>query len=200
MTKNREETEKKILNAVQKVLIEDGAANLGVNTIARKAGVSKVLIYRYFDSYNALIIKYIEQNNPFPQIRKKSLKYIKDENPKLEDAVIYFFSELIDYVYDNPSFREILIWEMAFSNDITKEIAKHREESSIEIFKSIYEYYPQIDKGKFPGITSILTGGIFYLTARSNTVDKFSGFDIKESREYLKSSIKSLIYGVISNY
>ena len=45
--KNREHTESRILEAVASIIESEGFEKLGINTIASKANVSKMLIYRY---------------------------------------------------------------------------------------------------------------------------------------------------------
>ena len=45
--KDRELTQQKILQAVDDIIANDGFERLGINVIAQKAGVSKMLIYRY---------------------------------------------------------------------------------------------------------------------------------------------------------
>ena len=57
-SKNRELTEFALLNAVNTLIEDEGFENLGVNAVAAKAGVSKMLIYRYFDSLDGLIAAY----------------------------------------------------------------------------------------------------------------------------------------------
>lgn len=63
MTKDRDLTEKKILEAVGKIVEKDGFEAVGVNAVAAESGVSKVLIYRYFGSIDQLLAKYMEQND-----------------------------------------------------------------------------------------------------------------------------------------
>jgi AcrR family transcriptional regulator len=46
--RNREETTARILGAVGSVLARDGFLAVGINAIAKEAGVDEVLIYRYF--------------------------------------------------------------------------------------------------------------------------------------------------------
>ena len=50
MKKNRENTEKKIIDAAYAIIEKDGFESLGINAVAKEAQVSKVLIYRYFNS------------------------------------------------------------------------------------------------------------------------------------------------------
>jgi AcrR family transcriptional regulator len=55
MARDREETKTKILQAVGQVLATSGFQGLGINAIARVAGVDKVLIYRYFKDVPTLL-------------------------------------------------------------------------------------------------------------------------------------------------
>ena len=56
--KDRETTEKRLLTAVGEIIEESGLESLGVNAVAQRAGVSKMLIYRYFGSLEDLIAQY----------------------------------------------------------------------------------------------------------------------------------------------
>ena len=59
--KNRQATEQLLLEAVNRLVEQDGFEGLGINAVAAQAGVSKMLIYRYFGSLNGLIAAYIRQ-------------------------------------------------------------------------------------------------------------------------------------------
>ena len=53
--KNRQTTEMNLIKAVDELIEENGFEGLGINAVAAKAGVSKMLIYRYFNSLDGLI-------------------------------------------------------------------------------------------------------------------------------------------------
>ena len=55
MTRNRDETRQRILDAALEELVQEGFGGFGINTIARRAGCDKKLIYRYFDGLEGLI-------------------------------------------------------------------------------------------------------------------------------------------------
>lgn len=57
--KNRQVTELILIKAVDELIEEKGFEGLGINAVAAKAGVSKMLIYRYFNSLEGLIAAYI---------------------------------------------------------------------------------------------------------------------------------------------
>ena len=61
--KDRERTEKKILDAVGSIIAGDGFEGIGINAVAQQAGVSKMLIYRYFEGLNELISSYLLQKD-----------------------------------------------------------------------------------------------------------------------------------------
>ena len=63
MKKDRDMTEKRILDAVGRIVERDGFEAVGVNAVAAASGVSKVLVYRYFNSIDQLLVKYIETND-----------------------------------------------------------------------------------------------------------------------------------------
>ena len=50
ITKNRQATEMTLITAVNDIIEESGFEGLGINAVAAKAKVSKMLIYRYFNS------------------------------------------------------------------------------------------------------------------------------------------------------
>lgn len=55
MTRNREDTTDRIIDAAFRVLESDGFAGFGINAVARAAGCDKKLIYRYFDGQDGLL-------------------------------------------------------------------------------------------------------------------------------------------------
>jgi len=57
--KNKENTKRKLLDAVGNIIRSDGFSGLGVNKVAKSAAVSKILIYRYFGNFNQLLEAYI---------------------------------------------------------------------------------------------------------------------------------------------
>ena len=59
--KDRETTEKRLLTAVGEIVEESGLESLGINAVAQRAGVSKMLIYRYHTA--RLLGKYSDRDS-----------------------------------------------------------------------------------------------------------------------------------------
>ena len=55
------ETEKRLLEAVSKVIEEEGFTKIGINRIAKQSQCDKVLIYRYFGGLDGLLVAWAKQ-------------------------------------------------------------------------------------------------------------------------------------------
>jgi AcrR family transcriptional regulator len=53
--RDREQTKNLLVEAAVAILEESGFSALGINSVAEKAGVNKVLIYRYFGGLPGLL-------------------------------------------------------------------------------------------------------------------------------------------------
>lgn len=61
MTRNRDQTRQRILDAARLLLVEEGFASFGINGLARRTGCDKQLIYRYFDGLEGVLAALGEQ-------------------------------------------------------------------------------------------------------------------------------------------
>lgn len=67
MSRDRESTTLKIREAATSLLLREGFSGWGVNSIARAAGVDKVLVYRYFQSTDGLLEEIIRCTRFWPE-------------------------------------------------------------------------------------------------------------------------------------
>ena len=95
ITKNRQATEMTLITAVNDIIEESGFEGLGINAVAAKAKVSKMLIYRYFNSLDGLIAAYIQQNDywinfdeELPELTTDN-KFVKELRNKREEKGIW---------------------------------------------------------------------------------------------------------------
>lgn len=59
-----------MVETIGEMIREGGFEKIGVNAVAERAGVSKILIYRYFGSVDGLVAAYVRQHDfwiNFPQ-------------------------------------------------------------------------------------------------------------------------------------
>lgn len=119
MKKNRAETEKKIYHAFLEVLREKGPQGIGINAIAKQAGVSKELIYRYFGGIKGLLLLFAKKGDFF-----KSLLAIDQKKDPIENLKT-FTKEGTKELRENILAQEILRWQVLENNENTKELFKY---------------------------------------------------------------------------
>lgn len=64
---DREETERRLVAAFDRVWTRDGIQGLGVNAVLKEAGVGKALLYRYFGDFVGLARAWAEGENFLPR-------------------------------------------------------------------------------------------------------------------------------------
>lgn len=136
LERDRKRTEYKIIQAVGTVLAEEGFAKLGVNKVARAAGVDKVLIYRYFGGLDRLIDRYARETAFWPTA-DELIGYAEDEEllalPVIERGII-IVKNLIRAIYRRPETQEIIAWRLAERSELTEPLDKVRIEAMNELY------------------------------------------------------------------
>ena len=194
--RNRSDAENRFVAAVHQLLIERGFPAIGINTVAEKAGLNKVLIYRYFGGLEGLLAAYAKRMDPFPRIAESVEQQIEKRGlrePARVGALI--LHALIEQLRANPQLQEILKWELSESNPLSDAIAQARERSGRELLNLFSRYIPEGSQVDLEAVTALFTGGIFYLYLRSATALVFNGIPINapEGQERLVRAAERMI-------
>lgn len=191
MERDREKTMERIFEALAGLLAEQGFSKAGVNAVAQRAGVDKVLIYRYFGGMPGLLAAFAEREEFWPGIESLIPPRSDTEIPhpaELAKSVLIGYARALR---NRPVTREILRWELIERNELTDALAEHRERQGLR-FLDRFGSHPDLD---LPALASILYAGIIYLALRSKTADVFNGIDITSDRgwERIERAIEFLI-------
>ena len=177
MARDREETKARILAAVGRLLAESGFRSLGVNAIAREAGVDKVLIYRYFEGLPLLLQSFAQEGDYWPTVDE----LVGDETAlnaeTLADWMAYLLSRFSDQLQERPMTQEILRWELLEGNELTRELANVRDRFALDTLKFLEgkaSFPPDKD---IPAISAVLVAGVVYLMLRTKSSGTFMGVD-----------------------
>jgi len=197
-TRDREATRLRLIQAVGTLLAREGFRALGVNAVAREAGVDKVLIYRYFGGLTELISAFGREGNFWPSIEELA-------GGNIETFVHLPFKEKLSQLGKNfmhairkrPLTQEIMAWEMVERNELTVELETIRENIIIrfyEMFFSKPEDGPDIE-----AITAIVGAGISYLVARSRKIQWYNGIDLQSEAGWqrLENAIDMIVNGIV---
>ena len=173
--RDREETRKKILVAMGRLLERKGSRGLGINAIAREAKVDKVLIYRYFGGLSQLYRAFALEGNTFPSLEEVAegrLQELSNLSPaEGAKVMILGFGRSIRR---RPITKEMMRWELQERNGLTEALAKERERQSQEWLALA----PNLHGADLPAVSSILVAGQVFLTLRAKTADTYNGIDL----------------------
>ena len=193
--RNKEKTKQKLVDAVGRIITNYGFEKIGVNAVAKEAGVDKVLIYRYFGGLKGLLETYVFQKDYYSNLKKQIAKKVttgdeKDVIEAIKDMLLGQANEL----FNDKELQEILRWEVVNKNEITDALAAERENQSIWLLNQI-EKVIESDETDMPALTAILAGGISYLILRAKHASLVNGIDIKteEGWERIEKTLSQIV-------
>ena len=171
-SRDRNMTEKRILEAVGKIVETEGFEAVGVNAVANVSGVSKVLIYRYFGSIEQLLAKYLEDNDfwlntEFPAMQHDNVK-------EFSKAV---FRAYIDMLRKSPALRKLYRWELSTNNPAIKKLRERREQTAMGIINAVSQMSGQ-SLDRVAGISTLITASVSYLCVLSENCGVFNSLEI----------------------
>jgi AcrR family transcriptional regulator len=171
--KDREKTKQRLIEAVGSLLRTKGFQQVKVNEVASEAGVSKILIYRYFGDLDGLIDAYIRQKDFWI-----SYQFEKTNSKHIQEAIKQMYREQIQSMRQDQAFKELHLKELADKKPLSDEIEKIRETHGIELINKVQES-TQRPKQEVAALASILGGAITYLSLYEAMADEFNGIDLK---------------------
>ncbi len=189
MDRDKETTKQKLLQAVGEIIEDKGLEYLGVNIVAQKAGVSKMLIYRYFGCLDDLIGHYIMQHDYWTNIPD----YIPPKT-ELNQFIKELFGNQIDRLRNDKLLIRLYRWELSVDNSIVRSIRKQREENGLKLIKYVTEI-SEIPYEQVQLLATLISSSITYLVMFSHTGIFYNGYDLSKDEGWrkLQDGINQLI-------
>lgn len=174
--KSREQTESKILEAVASIVESDGFEKLGINTIALKANVSKMLIYRYFGGLEELVARFIMQKDYWANTDTLIL------NPHLVgDSIKSMFRNQIEQLRNDVTLRRLCRWELSCHNASIDRLRDKREENGCNLIK-VVSRLTGCSNSEVASLASILSASISYLTLIEEQCPTYNGIALQTDK------------------
>ncbi|THB80709.1 MAG: TetR/AcrR family transcriptional regulator [Desulfobacteraceae bacterium] len=182
-------TRKRLIASVGSLLAKKGFKGIGVNAVAREAGVDKVLIYRYFGGLSGLIAAYGREGDFWPsalELAGGDLRAFAESS--LSERLSAMGKNFIRALRQRPVTCEIMVWEMSERNELTEELEAVRESSMVEFF-NMFLAGPLEKKNEVPdsqilsaddlqAIVMLMGAAISYLVLRSRSIALYGGLDL----------------------
>ena len=169
----REKTEAAILDAFERVLLREGAHNISLISVAREASVTKVLIYRYFDSLVGLIKAWAADRQNLPDF--KSIFEDGDASDFSDTPIRYQkqgLLQLAEHLRRSPVTLELMMAELLESGPVSIALRELRLEQAQ---KDERDTGVKMLSSDAPGEAtfSIFYAAICYLSLRSRKSPKY---------------------------
>ena len=194
MKRDRQETERRLLAATGQVLARDGFRKVGVNSVAKEAGVDKVLIYRYFDGLDGLVKRYSAQGDFWPSLEELLGEDLQGfRSYPLSEQVARVFENYVDAIRSRPLTLEILAWEMVERNELTAHLETIRENLGQELM-SLIDPEELSNPELFAAVTALMSAAIHYLATRSRHIRIYNGINLREDEgwDQIKQALRHL--------
>lgn len=174
--KDRDVTEKKILEAVGDIIVNEGFEKVGVNAVSKRVGVSKMLIYRYFGGLDELIAQYILQKDYWINITTNPKK-----STNIGRTIKQLFREQIAQLRKDITLKRLYRWELSTNNPITTQLREKREKNGCYLIKVVGEL-TQSPQKEIASLASILSASISYMALLEELNPIYNGIDLKSDK------------------
>ena len=198
MKDKREETENRLIKAVGTLLAREGFKGLGVNKIAREAGVDKVLVYRYFKGLPGLVAAFSRTVDFWPgtdELMGKAPARIKAMAPDAQ--VAHFFKAFANALRKRPITQDILAWELLEKNELSEQLEAIRIKTALEYFEAMGQIP---DDKSLTAIVVLMAGAVNHLIIKSRIHPVVGGIDLRTEEGWagINEGIDLLLKGIFT--
>lgn len=188
MAYDKDGTIQRLKDAVCAIVAEEGVGALGVNAVSERAGVSKVLIYRYFGSFDGLLQQAVGQIDFWTNILP-----LADTAAPLADQVKNIFRQQAAVMRGNLLLRRFYHYESVASGGLVQGLRTQREIGG----KGLVEHYAEvlgIAPEKLLPFATVLSNAITYAAIEMDKPPSEGlDFNTDEGWEAFLASIDELI-------
>lgn len=195
--RNRQMTMERILRAMGDVMAERGTEKAGINAVAEKAGVNKVLIYRYFGGWNGLLEAYVQRGFFLSMFNEKFLDTVPENIPAENRSKVwseYTIQFMREFRTRKPS-QELIRWEMSHGEtELARRLAEFRDNSYKKLVGRLAPYSDYDPMA----ITSLMVSAVTHVVLTSAQRDNMGDIDLRSDTgwERLETAIRRIYAGL----
>ncbi|GAB4001075.1 TetR/AcrR family transcriptional regulator [Spirosoma daeguense] len=189
--RNRVKTTQRIVEALEEVIAERGLEGVGVNRVAEKANVSKVLIYRYFGGMEGLLEYYVKMGKLFPVFTTTLLDQIRPLHES-DVARIWYRQVIQTYRYFRTfkAAREIIKASVIENDSIAETTARAQDEEMTRLVSQL----SFVKGADIQAISAVVLGAMNYLTIMAQNDRTMISIDLRseEGWQRIENAIKTI--------
>lgn len=192
--RNRDETERRIVQAAMDVLVEGGHQDFGVNAIARRADCDKQLIYRYFDGLEGLADAIGVR---LASRLEDDLSLISLESPPTtyHDLMYRLALALLETLRSDRVMQRVIAWELSGPSPLVQRMAEARSRrlgAWMQRMRGDLQPPPQIDA---PAVNAVLIASTQHLVLSASSTGAFAGMALQSEADWdrVRDALKQLV-------
>ncbi|HWW38837.1 TetR/AcrR family transcriptional regulator [Pedobacter sp.] len=191
--KNKERTKLKFIEAVGKIIREEGYAGLKLKKIVDTAGVDRKLLYHYFGSIDNLVETYVRQKDYYADFDRnvnELLRSVKGEYST--DLIKGVMHEHLHSFSKDVDMQQAILWHLNGGNPAINDVYEQREKIG-GIFLDLAEpNFAAVDIDIKARIAIIVTGIYFMVLNKKSLI---CGIDLKttEGIARIRNEISNII-------
>lgn len=196
-SRDRAQTEQRLIAAVGQLLAEQGFQSIGVNAIARTAGVDKVLIYRYFDGLPRLLACYGKSSNFWPSVDEVLGDRITLLQLSAGQRMQFVLERLVSaFCCDNSHAMIASVCGRA-RKPLTSTLADIREQWGIDVIQQATSDLKH-EQRDIAAIANFLVAGVQYLLIRSRNTGHYGGISLQTEQGWARwqTAIATLCHAI----
>jgi AcrR family transcriptional regulator len=195
MQRDRTQTEQRLIEAVGQIIKESGFDQLGINRVASRAGVNKILIYRYFGGISGLIEAYYERRRPIVATPVLNVEQLR--NASLDEI----FNSCYEYIVneyrslrENVEARELLRANLLNNDGLRNPGAIEKEDQLLQMVDELASLIKTTNGRSF---AAIIVSAMTLLTFMSQQKRSILGIDLNtdEGWEQIEGALKNIYRG-----
>jgi AcrR family transcriptional regulator len=176
--RNRSQTEARLRRAVEELLVEGGFAALTPTAVGQRAGVNKMLIYRYFGDLPGLVrsIAYAEDFFPTFDSLRDEMSMAQLLALPVSRRAAWVLDRNARQLLERPVVLELMVWELVERNELTAIMEEARETLGLQLLR---ELFPDVaDIRLLQAVSAVLSAGVTYLALRRRKIRLYGGLDL----------------------
>lgn len=178
--KDRGLTAQRILDAVGELIADEGFERIGVNAIAQKAGVSKMLIYRYFGGLDELIAQYLLRKDYWANTDVHAISATD-----VAGSLKRLFAKQIAQLREDVTLRRLCRWELTADNANIRQLRESREQKGCELIRMVGQLTGSGD-AEVAALATILSASISYLVLMEEQSATYNGINLQRDEGWVQ--------------
>jgi AcrR family transcriptional regulator len=181
--RDAEAMRERILTAIDRMVMRDGLAGVGVNALAREAGCDKVLIYRYFGDLDGVYAAYAARSDFWWAVDELTAG-IDPGRATLAEALKQILRRHAQAIRARPLTLAVMAAEPLERSALVIALEAVRERRSLALSEWIAEHFRAPAGVDLEAVGMILGAALNYLAVRARTIRVMSGVPIKTDQDW----------------